>query len=54
MGCLAGVYQDYESDWAGEVNRLWWRGVVFKRNVDNGSYDPEFISLDRIKKTYGT
>lgn len=54
MGCLAGVYQDYESDWAGEVNRLWWRGVVFKRNVDRGAYDPEFISLDRIKREYGT
>jgi len=53
FGCVVGVYQDYDSDWAGEVNKLWWRGVVVKRNVENGTYDPEFISLDRIKKEYG-
>ncbi len=53
MGCVAGVYQDYESDWAGEVNKLWWRGVVIKHNVENGCYDPEFVSLDRLKKEYG-
>lgn len=52
-GCVCGVYQDYDSGWAGEVNKLWWRGVVVKRNVENGTYDPEFISLDRIKKEYG-
>lgn len=53
QGLVAGVYQDYESDWAGEVNRLWWRGVVVKRNVENGTYDPEWISLERLKKEYG-
>ena len=52
IGCLAGVYQDYDADWAGEVNRLWWRGVVVKRNVSNGTYDPQFISLDAIKREY--
>ena len=53
MGLVAGVFQDYNSDWAGEVNKLWWRGVVIKRNVENGTYDPEFISLARLKKEYG-
>lgn len=53
MGCVAGVYQDYNSDWAGEINKLWWRGVIVKRNVENGVYDPEFISLDRLRKEYG-
>lgn len=52
-GCLAGVYQDYDSDWAGESNRLWWRGIVLKRNVQDGTYDPQFISLDYLKRTYG-
>jgi hypothetical protein len=52
-GLLAGVYQDYESDWAGEANKLWWRGVVLKRNVDGqGNYDPSFISLDWLKRNY--
>ena len=52
MGAHVGVYQDYDSDWAGEVNHLWWRGVLLKNNVEKGIYDPQFISLDSIKKTY--
>lgn len=53
QGLVAGCYQDYEADWAGEANKLWWRGVVVKRNVENGNYDPEFISLAALKKAYG-
>jgi hypothetical protein len=52
-GLVAGVFQDYDSDWAGEVNKLWWRGVVIKRAVENGTYDPEFVSLARLQKEYG-
>lgn len=52
--CLvAGVAQDYNSPWAGHINDLWWRGVVIKRGVDNGQYDPEFVSLTRLKEIYG-
>jgi len=51
--CLvAGVGQDYEAPWAGNVNHLWWRGVIVKRGVDNGNYDPEFISMERLKREY--
>ncbi len=52
QGLVAGCYQDYNADWAGEANKLWWRGVVVKRNVENGNYDPQFISLDALKKEY--
>lgn len=52
-GLVAGVCQDYESDWAGEVNKLWSRGVVIKRGVENGDYDLEWVSLQRLKKEYG-
>lgn len=53
MGMVVGCYQDYDADWAGERNRLWWRGVVVKRNVERGSYDPQFISIDALRKEYG-
>jgi hypothetical protein len=53
MGCFVGCYQDYNSEWAGEVNKLWWRGVVLKRNVSDGMYDPQFISIDALRKEYG-
>lgn len=52
MGCVAGVYQDYRASWAGGANDLWWPGVIFKRNVEDGCYDPEFISLEAIKREY--
>jgi hypothetical protein len=54
MGMFVGCYQDYRSDWAGDANELWWSGVVIKRGVHNGQYDPEFISIQRLKEEYGT
>lgn len=49
---VAGCYIDYYADWAGNANDLWWRGVVFKENVSNGTYDPSWIRLSTIKKEY--
>jgi hypothetical protein len=37
IGCVSGVYQDYSSDWAGDVNKLWDRGVLIKRAVETGT-----------------
>jgi hypothetical protein len=51
-GLVCGVAQDYDSPWAGEVNKLWWRGVVIKRNVEEGDYDAEFVSLERLRREY--
>ena len=51
-GLVGGVFQDYEAPWAGEVNKLWWRGVILKRNVEDGQYDLQFISMDSLKKEY--
>lgn len=51
-GLVAGCYFDYNSDWAGSANNLYWRGVIVKRNVNNGMYDPEWISIDQLKKEY--
>ena len=53
MGLVAGVYQDYTPSYAGEVGRLWWRGVIIKRNVEDGCYDPQWVSIDQLRKIYG-
>lgn len=53
-GLVAGVYQDYDSSWAGEINKLWSRGVVIKRDVHEGDYDLEWISIRRLKEAYGS
>jgi hypothetical protein len=54
MGLVCGVYQDYESGWNNAQSEgLWWSGVVVKREIENGCYDPQFISIKAIKKEYG-
>lgn len=53
-GLFAGCYVDYPSDWAGITQRLWWSGVVVLRGVDSGVYDPQFISIQSLKKEYGS
>jgi hypothetical protein len=52
MGLVAGVYQDYKSGWAGACNNLWWPGIVYLRNASEGVYDPEFISLEALRREY--
>ena len=52
LGLVAGVYQDYDSDWAGHINSMWWRGVVVKRNVEKGVYDHQWVSIEALKKEY--
>lgn len=51
-GLVAGVYQDYFADFAGVANGLWWSGVIVKRGVENGQYDPEWVSIERLKREY--
>ena len=52
LGLCAGVCQEHSPNFAGAAANLWWRGVIVKRNVSDGVYDPQFISLDSLKKEY--
>lgn len=53
QGLVAGCFFDYDHEWAGEqVNKLYWRGIVLLKDVENGRFDPEWISLSRLKKAY--
>lgn len=52
MGLSGGCVIDYDMPYAGDSARLWWRGVTLLKNLENGSYDPTFISLNQIKKEY--
>lgn len=53
LGLMGGCFIEHFHEWAGGANDLWWSGVTIKRGVDNGVYDPEFISLKRLKEIYG-
>jgi hypothetical protein len=34
-------------------NNEWRHGVVVKRNLENGVYDHEFVSMRALKEIYG-
>jgi len=53
MGLVSGVFQDYDAGWAGTCNNLWWSGLVYLRGVEDGTYDPEFISMESLRREYG-
>jgi hypothetical protein len=53
IGLVAGNFKGKEEAWAGQSNNEWWSGVIIKREIDNGVYDPEFVSMDRLRKAYG-
>lgn len=52
IGLVAGCFKGKDETWAGQANNDWWSGVIVKRNIQNGYYEPEFISLQRLKKEY--
>ena len=54
IGLVAGNYKGGRDTWAGQSPNAWWSGVVIKRELENGSYEPEFVSMERIKKLYGS
>lgn len=53
MGLVAGCYFDHIEPWAGPDNSRWDRGLVLIRDVQNGFGHAEWISFDRVKRTYG-
>lgn len=53
QGLVAGCFFDYQSPWAGDSNRYYWRGIVVLEGVDKGGFDPHWISLNRLKNVYG-
>jgi len=54
IGLVAGCYKGGDEGWAGQANGEWWKGVIIKREISQGMYEPEFVSLDRLRKEYGT
>lgn len=48
-----GCYFEHFEDYAGQSNARWWRGLCVLRNVKNGGYDLETISMDTLKEAYG-
>jgi hypothetical protein len=53
IGLVCGVFQDYQNSWVGSAYNHWSSGVCVKRNIEDGNYDLEWISIERLKQEYG-
>ena len=52
MGLNAGCYLHHKESFAKGTQRLWWSGLIVKRNVDKGEYDLETINIKELKNRY--
>lgn len=53
IGMVVGCYKGKEEGWAGQANKDWWTGVVVMRDVENGRFEPQFVSLKMLEQMYG-
>lgn len=53
IGLVAGCFKGHDEEWAGQSNGQWWKGVIVKKELSSGSYEPEFVSLEKLRRTYG-
>lgn len=53
QSAVVGCYVDYHMDWAGPSNGKWNRGIYIMKDVENGMWNDEWISIDKLKATYG-
>lgn len=52
QGLIAGSFYMHEEDYLSPQGTAYWRGVVMKNEVDDGNYDPMFVSMDYLLKKY--
>ncbi|MBU6231646.1 metallophosphoesterase [Patescibacteria group bacterium] len=54
LGIASGCFVDYHAGYAGPANDVWHRGVVVISDIEDGIGDVEWISINRLKKAYGS
>lgn len=54
QGLFAGCYLEpgQTESYAGEAQKLWWNGLTYLHDVKDGTFDPEFVGIDRIKRDF--
>jgi len=52
IASVVGCYKGKEESWAGQSNSMWAKGVMVKREVEDGMYDPQWVSMKALKKEY--
>lgn len=52
-GLIAGSCYQHDEDYLSPQGTAYWRGIIMKHEVRNGSYDPMFVSLEYLKRRFG-
>ncbi len=52
-GLVTGSAYVHDEDYQGYQGNDHWRGMVIKHEVRDGMYDPMFVSMNYLKRTYG-
>lgn len=47
-GLIAGSFYMHEEEYLGPQGTAYWRGVVIKNEVNDGNYDPMFVSMEYL------
>ena len=53
MGLSVGCYLHHQEEYARSTQRMWWSGLVVKRNVHQGEYDLETVQYNTVRRRYG-
>jgi hypothetical protein len=53
IGLSAGCYLHHQEEYARNTQRMWWSGLVVKRNVNQGEYDIETVQYNTVRRRYG-
>lgn len=51
-GLVAGACYLHQEDYKGPQGNAHWRGIIVCHQVEHGSYDPMFVSLDYLSRRY--
>lgn len=51
---IAGSAYEHDEDYLGPQGNNHWRGIIFLHEVNNGSFDEMFVSLNYLRKRYGS
>lgn len=47
-GLVVGAFYQHDEEYMGPQGNHYWRGIVMKHEVHDGSYDPMFVSLNYL------
>ena len=51
-GIIAGLFYLHDEDYLTPQGTAYWRGVIYKHEVNDGEYDPMFVSIKYLLENW--